>query len=226
MTHAIPCCLPRRRPRRPEWRAQVEPAGPAVAAYTAHLRRLAQERPALLLAHSYTQHLACLLGGSLVGRAARRGMDLPEGAGTASFAYAQPMASLKTAYLEAFDALEKHLSEEEVQEVRRRSRARAAPAGRPCVRACSCCALLSIGLSVKTHTQHRALLQLIAEHLEAFRLNNDILRAFRLGYLAPLRAVLKLAPAKVVWGAAAAAAAALAALAAWRLGGRGWLPGL
>lgn len=199
--------------------------GPAVAAYLAHLRRVCREHPPAILAHSYTQHLACLLGGSLVGRAARRGMGLPEGRGTASFEYAQPVGALKAAYLDGFDALEQHLSEGEVEEVRGRGPVR-------CQVCLESCAVrfhvfrfpLSAGLSGPLASCTPAPGQMVAEHLEAFRLNNDILRAFRLGYLAPLRAALKLAPARVVWGAAAAAAA-LAAVAAWQLGGRGWLLG-
>lgn len=52
------------------------------------------------------------------------------------------------------------------------------------------------------------------EHRQAFRFNNAIIRSFRMGYLAPLKAALQLTP-PTVW--AALLAVALGALLTLRL---------
>jgi heme oxygenase len=60
---------------------------PAVTAYTEHLDALGESRPLLLLAHSYTQHLAMAMGGQIIRRHARKAMKLPEDEGTAVFEF-------------------------------------------------------------------------------------------------------------------------------------------
>lgn len=59
----------------------------AVAAYKAHLRKLASSQPLLLLAHAYTQYMAMAAGGQIIRRAARKHMRLPDDAGTAAFEF-------------------------------------------------------------------------------------------------------------------------------------------
>lgn len=73
--------------RRPSWRDTV-PVTPEIQAYLDHMEALASSaRPYLLLAHSYTQHLAVLSGGQIIRGLARKGMALPKDQGTAAFEY-------------------------------------------------------------------------------------------------------------------------------------------
>ncbi|GFH28776.1 uncharacterized protein HaLaN_27323, partial [Haematococcus lacustris] len=69
-----------------DWRAACPPS-PQVLKYTQHLAQLAAEQPTLLLAHSFTQHLAVLSGGQIIKRAARKKLRLAEQEGTAAYEY-------------------------------------------------------------------------------------------------------------------------------------------
>lgn len=63
-------------------------------------------------------------------------------------------------------------------------------------------------------------LQLMEEQKQAFQFNNAIMAAFRLGYLAPVKAVFKLVP-RGAWAALLAVAVGLAAAVSARWGIRG-----
>ena len=66
------------------------PAPPAAVTYAAHLRRLADEAPALLLAHAYTRYLGDLSGGQLLRRFAAKLLGRPEdGPGLAFYDFPQ-----------------------------------------------------------------------------------------------------------------------------------------
>ncbi|MBL9105573.1 MAG: biliverdin-producing heme oxygenase [Myxococcales bacterium] len=86
--------------------ADGEPPAPAPAAldYAAHLRRLAAEAPALLVAHAYTRYLGDLAGGQALRRAAARAYDLSEGAGLELYAFADA-AGLRRAFRAGLTAM-------------------------------------------------------------------------------------------------------------------------
>ncbi|KAJ9504752.1 hypothetical protein QJQ45_024232 [Haematococcus lacustris] len=86
-----------------DWRAACPPS-PQVLKYTQHLAQLAAEQPTLLLAHSFTQHLAVLSGGQIIKRAARKKLRLAEQEGTAAYEYKASPSQLKQAFCSALDA--------------------------------------------------------------------------------------------------------------------------
>ncbi|KAG2446881.1 hypothetical protein HYH02_008037 [Chlamydomonas schloesseri] len=87
------------------WQAQLGPKSQALKDYEAHLAHLGKTDPALLLAHSYTQHLAMATGGQIIKRWARKIFQLPDDVGTAAFDYPGEMSSntLRSAFKKQFD---------------------------------------------------------------------------------------------------------------------------
>ena len=100
------------------WEQELERRSrfPAVQRYLDHLETLANSQPVLLIAHSYTQHLAITSGGQIIAKLVCKGLGLPEsGEGTASFKYTngQPK-QLSTIFKSKLDALEPQFTHEEV----------------------------------------------------------------------------------------------------------------
>ncbi|GIL95965.1 hypothetical protein Vretimale_1883 [Volvox reticuliferus] len=86
--------------------------------YEHHLALLASTQPRLLLAHSYTQHLAIAAGGQAVRRIVRKHLALPEGVCTTAFEFkGESSNTLKTKFKSVFDEWGRGLSEEAVQEL-------------------------------------------------------------------------------------------------------------
>jgi heme oxygenase (biliverdin-producing, ferredoxin) len=65
----------------PNWRDQIGPS-PAAQDYVNQIRKVSNEAPELLVAHSYTRYLGDLSGGQILKGIAQRGMNLQDGEGT------------------------------------------------------------------------------------------------------------------------------------------------
>jgi len=70
----------------PNWPESVRPT-PATRAYVEHIRRVARDRPELLVAHQYTRYLGDLFGGQMMGGMAQRTLGLQGGQGTAFYQF-------------------------------------------------------------------------------------------------------------------------------------------
>jgi len=68
------------------WREQVAPS-PAGKAYIQRIRDISEQKPELLVAHSYTRYLGDLSGGQILKKIAQRGMNLAYGEGTAFYEF-------------------------------------------------------------------------------------------------------------------------------------------
>lgn len=151
------------------WREET-PVNPSIQAYLDHLEQVAAEQPLLLLAHSYTQHLALLSGGQIIKGLAKKGMRLAEGEGVAAYEYQGRVSTLRSRYFQALDELGEEIDEGSRQ-------------------------------------------QMVEECKRAFGFNNGIIKGFRMGVWAPLKAALMLTPSSVWVGLVAALAGAAAWLA-------------
>ena len=69
-----------------DWREQVAPS-PAGKAYIQRIRDISEQKPELLVAHSYTRYLGDLSGGQILKKIAQRGMNLAYGEGTAFYEF-------------------------------------------------------------------------------------------------------------------------------------------
>ena len=81
---------------------------PTTVDYVARLRKLDEEEPALLAAHSYVRYLGDLSGGQMLRRIVRDSMALPPGQGTAFYEFGTPedTVQLKRAYREGLERLQ------------------------------------------------------------------------------------------------------------------------
>lgn len=81
---------------------------PTTVDYVARLRKLDEEEPALLAAHSYVRYLGDLSGGQMLRRIVRDSMALPPGEGTAFYEFGTPedTVQLKRAYREGLERLQ------------------------------------------------------------------------------------------------------------------------
>ena len=70
----------------PNWREQVAPS-PAAEEYIQRIREVANTAPELMVAHSYTRYLGDLSGGQILKGIAQRGMNLPDGEGSAFYEF-------------------------------------------------------------------------------------------------------------------------------------------
>jgi heme oxygenase (biliverdin-producing, ferredoxin) len=88
------------------WRDQVV-LSPAGKVYVDRIREIAQTAPELLIAHSYTRYIGDLSGGQILKGIAQRGMNLPEGEGTAFYEFADisDEKAFKTKYRQALNEL-------------------------------------------------------------------------------------------------------------------------
>ncbi|MCL2925524.1 MAG: heme oxygenase (biliverdin-producing), partial [Trichodesmium sp. MAG_R04] len=69
-----------------DWREQVAPSA-AGKAYIQRIRDISEQKPELLVAHSYTRYLGDLSGGQILKKIAQRGMNLTNGEGTAFYEF-------------------------------------------------------------------------------------------------------------------------------------------
>jgi len=95
----------------PEWRDSdhVQRPSDAVSAYVARLRKVAEEHPILLLAHSYTRYLGDLSGGQILKRRAKKTYALPttgEGVGFYEFPAVKSVRAFKEEYKTKLNGLE------------------------------------------------------------------------------------------------------------------------
>jgi heme oxygenase (biliverdin-producing, ferredoxin) len=88
------------------WRDQVV-LSPAGKVYVDRIREIAQTAPELLIAHSYTRYIGDLSGGQILKGIAQRGMNLPEGEGTAFYEFADipDERAFKAKYRQALNEL-------------------------------------------------------------------------------------------------------------------------
>jgi heme oxygenase (biliverdin-producing, ferredoxin) len=88
------------------WRDQVVPSA-ATKVYVDRIREIAQTAPELLIAHSYTRYIGDLSGGQILKGIAQRGMNLPEGEGTAFYEFADipDEKAFKNKYRQALNEL-------------------------------------------------------------------------------------------------------------------------
>jgi heme oxygenase len=70
----------------PSWREAIGLQA-ATEDFVAHLHRLSDDHPPLLLAHAYVRYLGDLSGGQLLRRIVRNSMALPDDAGTAFYGF-------------------------------------------------------------------------------------------------------------------------------------------
>lgn len=68
------------------WREQIK-ASPATEAYVQRIQDVSKTEPELLVAHSYTRYLGDLSGGQILKGITERGMNLPDGQGTAFYRF-------------------------------------------------------------------------------------------------------------------------------------------
>ncbi|PSO78063.1 MAG: heme oxygenase [Cyanobacteria bacterium QH_8_48_120] len=68
------------------WQEQIAPS-PAAEEYIKRVREVSASNPELLVAHSYTRYLGDLSGGQILKKMTQRGMNLPEGKGTAFYEF-------------------------------------------------------------------------------------------------------------------------------------------
>ncbi|CAN5867247.1 heme oxygenase (biliverdin-producing) [soil metagenome] len=90
-----------------DWRDAIA-IQPTTVDYVARLRKLDEEEPALLAAHSYVRYLGDLSGGQMLRRIVRDSMALPPGEGTAFYEFGTPeeTVQLKKAYREGLEQLQ------------------------------------------------------------------------------------------------------------------------
>ncbi|KAF9161057.1 hypothetical protein DFQ27_002686 [Actinomortierella ambigua] len=69
----------------PDWREMLSPVSPAQQAYIDAIRRCADTKPELLIAHSYVRYLGDLSGGQILAKKLQKYNDLPDGLGVAFY---------------------------------------------------------------------------------------------------------------------------------------------
>ncbi|MCL2932263.1 MAG: heme oxygenase (biliverdin-producing) [Trichodesmium sp. MAG_R03] len=89
-----------------DWREQVGPS-PAGKAYIQRIRDISEQKPELLVAHSYTRYLGDLSGGQILKTIAQRGMNLTNGEGTAFYEFPEILdeKAFKNNYRQAMNDL-------------------------------------------------------------------------------------------------------------------------
>lgn len=90
----------------PQWQTLITPSQ-ATQHYIDRINEVAIADPILLVAHSYTRYLGDLSGGQLLKKLAQRGMNLPQGQGTAFYEFddIQNAKAFKVTYRQALDNL-------------------------------------------------------------------------------------------------------------------------
>ncbi len=83
------------------WQQEIAMAA-AARRYASHLREIAADRPALLVAHAYVRYLGDLSGGQMLRRIVAGGLALPDGRGTRFYDFGD--ASEVAAQVRAFRA--------------------------------------------------------------------------------------------------------------------------
>ncbi|GAB4232090.1 MAG: heme oxygenase (biliverdin-producing) [Stanieria sp.] len=103
----------------PNWREEAT-LSEAGKAYVARIREVANTKPELLVAHSYTRYLGDLSGGQILKKISQRAMNLSDGEGTAFYEFKDipDEKAFKTEYRQTMDELPVDLqtAEEIVQE--------------------------------------------------------------------------------------------------------------
>ncbi len=103
----------------PEWRNLIKNTSwtPALQGYIKHLDTISANQPLLLMAHSYTQHLAVASGGQILSRMVRRGLNV-DGIGISSYTYTKAQAKeLRFELKRTVDILGETFTTEEFQKV-------------------------------------------------------------------------------------------------------------
>ncbi|UJB70061.1 heme oxygenase (biliverdin-producing) [Acaryochloris sp. 'Moss Beach'] len=90
----------------PQWQTSITPSS-ATQHYIDRIHEVAIADPILLVAHSYTRYLGDLSGGQLLKKLAQRGMNLPQGQGTAFYEFEdiQNPKTFKVTYRQSLDNL-------------------------------------------------------------------------------------------------------------------------
>ncbi|MEM6452119.1 MAG: heme oxygenase (biliverdin-producing) [Cyanobacteria bacterium P01_D01_bin.105] len=88
------------------WKQKIE-ISPATQVYLERIRQVSEEKPELLIAHSYTRYLGDLSGGQILQGIAQRALNLSEGEGTAFYTFEEipDEKQFKVAYRSQLDAL-------------------------------------------------------------------------------------------------------------------------
>lgn len=162
----------------------------SVNSYITHLDHVATQDPLMLIAHSFTQHLAMASGGQILKRIIKRGLALQTHDGTRIFDFeANNSRTLKMQVKTHMNKM-RATKDEECK-----------------VRTLFLMSMIAFVLNFDPST-----MQLIQEHQKVFTFNNTIIKSFPTGILAPILAVIKL-PLRskmVVWTVSAVAVAGLA----------------
>ena len=90
----------------PNWREEIT-LSPAGKAYVERIREIANSKPELLVAHSYTRYLGDLSGGQILKKISQRAMNLTDGEGTAFYEFEDisDEKAFKTNYRQSLDEL-------------------------------------------------------------------------------------------------------------------------
>jgi heme oxygenase len=93
-----------------QWRDQIA-ASPKGVEYVDRIQKVAQENPALLIAHAYVRYMGDLSGGQSLRNIARSAMDLPADQGTGlhefdAFPTVEARRAFKMAYRDALNTVE------------------------------------------------------------------------------------------------------------------------
>lgn len=91
----------------PEWRAKMQPPTPAVIDYVDHIRKITEEQPVLLVAHSYVRYLGDLSGGQILKKVAAKTLELDAENGLAFYEFGDIAGKkeFKDMYRNALDSL-------------------------------------------------------------------------------------------------------------------------
>jgi heme oxygenase len=104
----------------PHWRDYIATHSTSnyLRAYLHHLETLADRQPLLLIAHSYTQHLAVASGGQILAKLVQKGLKVDAEA-VASFSYSTGRPrDLKLEFKRIIDNTGESISRDEFQKVR------------------------------------------------------------------------------------------------------------
>ncbi|KAL0034276.1 hypothetical protein WJX77_006558 [Trebouxia sp. C0004] len=100
----------------PSWKANAMPSQP-VQQYIQRLSLVAEQKPHLLIAHSFAMHAALMAGGQLLKKMLIKHVKLEPGKGTSTFDYKEPVQQLRTEYKQIINRLPEVLSTEQAEEV-------------------------------------------------------------------------------------------------------------
>ncbi len=90
-----------------DWQSKMQPPSPAVVEYVDHIRKISEENPTLLVAHSYVRYLGDLSGGQILKKVAGQTLQLDADHGLAFYEFGDIAGKkeFKDMYRNALDGL-------------------------------------------------------------------------------------------------------------------------